>query len=99
MSADMEMSCDERVLNEMGSKIKQAYSTSLLSLATGRRLINGSPHAFGEGNVKGRIKDILNFKKPAAWVIGSFYHTRRRLGHRLHIEQTICRWLVRLGCI
>lgn len=69
MSADMEMSCDERVLKEMGSKIKQAYSTSLLSLATGRRLINGSPLAFGEGNVKGRIKNILNFKKPAALVM------------------------------
>lgn len=69
MSADMEMSCDERVLKEMSSKIKQAYSTSLLSLATGRRLINGSPLAFGEGNVKGRIKNILNFKKPAAWVM------------------------------
>lgn len=69
MGADMEMSCDERVLKEMGSKIKQAYSTSLLSLATGRRLINGSPLAFGEGNVKGRIKNILNFKKPAAWVM------------------------------
>jgi beta-lactamase regulating signal transducer with metallopeptidase domain len=69
MSADMEMSCDERVLKEMGGKIKQAYSTSLLSLATGRHLINGSPLAFGEGNIKGRIKNILNFKKPAAWVI------------------------------
>ena len=69
MSTDMEMSCDERVVKEMGSKIKQAYSTSLLSLATGRRLINGSPLAFGEGNVKGRIKNILNFKKPAAWVM------------------------------
>lgn len=69
MSADMEMSCDERVLKEMGGKIKQAYSTSLLSLATGRHLINGSPLAFGEGNINGRIKNILNFKKPAAWVI------------------------------
>lgn len=66
---DMEMSCDERVLKEMGSEIKSAYSTSLLSLATGRQLINGSPLAFGEGNVKGRIKNVLNFKKPAAWVI------------------------------
>jgi len=69
MSADMEMSCDERVLKEMGSKIKQVYATSLLSLATGRRLINGSPIAFGEGNVKVRIKNILNFKKPTAWVM------------------------------
>lgn len=66
---DMEMSCDERVLKKMGGEIKTAYSTSLLSLATGRRFINGSPLAFGEGNIKGRIKNVMNFKKPAAWVI------------------------------
>ena len=66
---DMEMSCDERVLKEMGGGIKAAYSTSLLSLATGRRIINGSPLAFGEGNIKGRIKNVMNFKKPAAWVV------------------------------
>ncbi|MCQ1530701.1 M56 family metallopeptidase [Lutispora saccharofermentans] len=65
---DMEMSCDERVLKQMGGEIKGAYSTSLLSLATGRRLINGSPLAFGEGNIKGRIKNVMNFKKPDAWV-------------------------------
>lgn len=69
MTADMEMSCDERVLKEMGGDIKKAYSTSLLSMATGRHLINGSPLAFGEGNIKERIKNVLNFKKPAAWVI------------------------------
>ncbi|MDO7788163.1 M56 family metallopeptidase [Desulforamulus aquiferis] len=68
MSADMEMSCDERVLKELGGDIKKEYSTSLLSLATGRRLINGSPLAFGEGNIHGRIKNVLNFKKPTAWV-------------------------------
>ncbi|HOR86354.1 MAG TPA: M56 family metallopeptidase [Bacillota bacterium] len=66
---DMEMSCDERVLKQMGGEIKTAYSTSLLSLATGHRLINGSPLAFGEGNIKGRIKNVINFRKPAAWVI------------------------------
>jgi beta-lactamase regulating signal transducer with metallopeptidase domain len=69
MSADMEMSCDERVLKEIGIKIKHGYSASLLSLATRRRQINPSPLAFGEGNLKGRIKNILNFKKPAIWVI------------------------------
>ncbi len=66
---DMEMSCDERVLKEMGSGIKADYSASLLSLATGRRLINGSPLAFGEGNIKGRIKNVLNFRKPALWIL------------------------------
>lgn len=69
MSTDMEMSCDERVLKEMGEGIKNAYSTSLLSLAAGRYIVNGSPLAFGEGNIRGRIKNVLNFRKPAAWII------------------------------
>ncbi|NLX91934.1 MAG: hypothetical protein GXZ07_10220 [Firmicutes bacterium] len=65
---DMEMSCDEHVLKQIGFDIKGAYSTSLLSLATGRRLISGSPLAFGEDTIKGRIKNIMNFKNPAVWV-------------------------------
>ncbi len=71
MSTDMELSCDERVLGEMGREIKKAYSTSLLSLASGRHIINGSPLAFGEGNVKGRIKNILNYKKPVFWMVAA----------------------------
>ncbi len=69
MNSDMEMSCDECVLKKMGGKIKQAYSSSLISLATGRHMINGSPLAFGEGNINRRIKNILKFKKPATWVV------------------------------
>jgi beta-lactamase regulating signal transducer with metallopeptidase domain len=69
MSIDMEMSCDERVLKKMNEDIKKPYATSLLSLAAGRHILNGSPLAFGEGNVKGRIKNVLNYKKPRFWVI------------------------------
>lgn len=69
MSDDMEKSCDESVIRQMGSGIKKEYSTSLLSLSTGRRFIGGSPLAFGESNTKGRIKNILNYKKPAFWVV------------------------------
>jgi hypothetical protein len=56
MSTDMELSCDERVLKKMNEDIKKPYADSLLSLATGRHILNGSPLAFGEGNIKGRIK-------------------------------------------
>lgn len=63
MGADMEMSCDERVLKQMGSGIKRAYSFSLLSLSAKQRIIGGSPLAFGEGGMKERIKNILHFKK------------------------------------
>ncbi len=69
MSNDMELSCDERVLEEMGVDIKKAYSMSLLSLATKGRIINGSPLAFGESNVGGRIKNVLSYKKPTLWIV------------------------------
>lgn len=66
---DMEMSCDEAVLKKMGEEIKNDYSASLLSLATGRRIIAGTPLAFGEGDTKSRIKNTLRWKKPAMWLI------------------------------
>ena len=69
MSTDMELSCDERVLKVMDEDIKKPYANTLLSLATGRHIINGSPLAFGEGNVKGRIKNVLNYRKPGFWII------------------------------
>jgi beta-lactamase regulating signal transducer with metallopeptidase domain len=69
MSTDMELSCDEKVLKEMNEEIKKPYANSLLSLATGRHILNGSPLAFGEGNVKGRVINVLNYKKPVFWVV------------------------------
>ncbi|MGI6098094.1 MAG: M56 family metallopeptidase [Dethiobacteria bacterium] len=69
MSTDMELSCDEKVLKEMNEDIKKPYANLLLSLATGKHVLNGSPLAFGEGNVKGRIKNVLNYKKPRFWII------------------------------
>ncbi|NLK01374.1 MAG: peptidase M56 [Clostridia bacterium] len=71
MSRDMEMSCDESVVRQMGSGIKKGYSNSLLSLSMGGsgRSIMGGPLAFGEDYTKGRIKNVLNYRKPSAWVI------------------------------
>jgi len=69
MSKDMELSCDERVLKEMNEDIKKPYANSLLSLASGKHILNGSPLAFGEGNLKGRIKNVLNYKRPRFWII------------------------------
>jgi beta-lactamase regulating signal transducer with metallopeptidase domain len=68
MTKDMEMSCDERVLSASGDAIKSDYSASLLSLAVGRRFPDASPLAFGESVVKGRIQNILRFKKPRVWL-------------------------------
>ena len=68
---DMEMSCDEAVLRKLGPEIRGAYSQSLLNLATGRRFIAGTPLAFGEGDTRSRVKNALNWKKPAAWVVAA----------------------------
>jgi len=65
MGVDMEMSCDECVLKGMGGEIKKDYSMSLLSLATDRRVIGGSPLAFGEDGVKKRIKNVITYRKPS----------------------------------
>ncbi|MBO5128221.1 MAG: hypothetical protein J6D10_11690, partial [Clostridia bacterium] len=66
---DMEMSCDEAVLSKLGGNIRADYTASLISLATGRRIISGTPLAFGEGNTEGRIENIAKWKKPAVWMI------------------------------
>jgi len=66
---DMELSCDESVMKYSGEDIKQEYSASLLSLATGRRLFAATPLAFGEGDTGGRIKNVLNFKKPSRVIV------------------------------
>ncbi len=65
---DMEMSCDETVIKKLGSDIKKEYSFSLLSLATGLRMLGGTPLAFGEGDTKSRIQNVLNYKKPPFWI-------------------------------
>lgn len=66
---DMEMSCDEAVVREMGDGIRAEYSSSLLTLATGRRIIAGTPLAFGEGNAKERIQNLGKWKQPILWAV------------------------------
>ena len=66
---DMEMSCDEAVIRQVGSDVRADYSASLLTLATGRRIIAGTPLAFGEGDTKGRIHNLSKWKKPAVWIV------------------------------
>ena len=65
---DMEMSCDEAVIRKLGPKIRADYSAALLRLSTGRRVIAGTPLAFGEGDTKGRVKNMAKWKKPRVWV-------------------------------
>ena len=71
---DMEMSCDEAVIRKLGSDVRADYSASLLTLATGHRIIAGTPLAFGEGDTKGRIKNLAKWRQPVflTVVIGIF---------------------------
>lgn len=65
---DMEMSCDEAVLQKLGPEVKQLYSLSLVSFAAGRHFPATGPLAFGENDAKPRVKNILRWKRavPAA---------------------------------
>lgn len=65
---DMEMSCDEAVIKRLGTQIRADYSASLLRLATHKKIVAGMPLAFGEGDTKGRVRNMANWKKPKLWV-------------------------------
>lgn len=62
---DIELACDERVINKMGTEIKKPYSQALINCSMQGRKITACPLAFGEVSVKKRIKTILNYKQPA----------------------------------
>ena len=66
---DIEFACDEKVMNELGSDCKKSYSEALIHCSVSRKMISACPVAFGEEGVKGRIKSVLNYKKPAFWII------------------------------
>lgn len=66
---DIELACDERVVKDMGAEAKKAYSEALLRCSVPRRMIAACPLAFGEVGVKARVKSVLNYRKPAFWVI------------------------------
>jgi beta-lactamase regulating signal transducer with metallopeptidase domain len=71
MSRDLEMSCDEKVVSELDSEGKAGYSSALMQLAMKRPVLAGSPLAFGESGAKGRVRNVLNYKKPAFWVLAA----------------------------
>lgn len=66
---DIELACDEKVVKELSNEQRADYSEALLACSVNRRMIAACPLAFGEVGVKDRIKSVLNYKKPAFWVI------------------------------
>lgn len=66
---DIELACDEKVIKELGTDQRADYSQALLSCSVNRARIAACPLAFGEVGVKARVKSVLNYKKPAFWII------------------------------
>lgn len=66
---DIEAACDEKVIREMETEERRAYSAALLHCSVRHRVIAACPLAFGEVGVKARIKDVMNYKKPALGIV------------------------------
>ena len=66
---DIEMACDERAVQTMEREDKAAYAQALLDCSFPRRMVVACPLAFGEIGVKERVKAVLNYKRPAFWII------------------------------
>lgn len=62
---DIELACDENVLKNAGSDIRLPYSNALISCSAPKKTVAGGPLAFGEDGIKGRVKNILRYKKPS----------------------------------
>lgn len=69
LSGDIEAACDEKVIENMDRHERAAYSQALLNCGKHERRFSVCPLSFGETGVKGRVRSILNYKKPAFWII------------------------------
>ena len=66
---DIELACDERVIRSFDNEKRADYSRTLLEYSVNRGAVTACPLAFGEVGVKARIKSVLNYKKPAFWLV------------------------------
>lgn len=66
---DIEFACDEKVIAQLGNEQRADYTQALVACSVNRRMISACPLAFGEVGVKERVKSIMNYRKPAFWVV------------------------------
>lgn len=66
---DIEYACDEKVTRDKDKEWKAKYCQVMLDCSAQRRMISACPVAFGEVSVRDRVKSVLNYKKPAFWII------------------------------
>lgn len=69
LGRDMERACDEMVLKNADAAQRAAYSRALVACAAQPKMAAVCPLAFGEVAVKERVKNVLNYKKPALWTV------------------------------
>ena len=66
---DIELACDEKVIKGLSNEQRADYTQALVACSVNRRMIAACPLAFGEVGVKERVKSVMNYKKPAFWII------------------------------
>ena len=66
---DIELACDEKVIAELGNEQRADYTQALVTCSVNRRMIAACPLAFGEVDVKERVKSVMNYKKPAFRIV------------------------------
>ena len=67
---DIELACDERVIKELNNEQRADYTEALVNCSVNHRVVSTyHPLAFGELGVKERVKSVMNYKKPAFWII------------------------------
>lgn len=66
---DIEYACDEKVTKDKDKDWKARYCQALLNCSSQRKMVSACPVAFGEVSVKDRIKSVINYKKPAFWIV------------------------------
>lgn len=67
--SSIELACDGRLVRDMEGREKKSYAETLLACSMPRHSVSACPPAFGEAGVKARVKAVLNYKKPAFWVV------------------------------
>lgn len=68
MCGDIEYACDEKVIKGETESARADYCKALLACSMPRKMLAACPVAFGENGVKGRVKNMMNYKKPTFWI-------------------------------
>ena len=66
---DIEKACDEKVVKNMNAEEKKGYLETLVDCSIQRKMELACPVAFGEVGVKQRVRAVVNYKKPAFWIV------------------------------